>query len=350
MNVAMSANPIGILIVAIGALVAAIIYLWNKNKAFRDFFINAWNGIKSFFSGLPATFSKIGKAIVDGIMNGLKAAWDNLTGWLGNAVDGLVSGVKNALGIHSPSKVFEGIGGNTADGFARGIEKGRKRVVAAAKATASSAAKAAQASFDRSESMRFANIKAAQGKATDPWAAFDAVTPKPETAAQKAATAAKDLLKQIKDRAAAIMGSFGIGETAQPTTAASGTGLLAALQSQVQAKGNFINNIVALKKAGLAAGVISSLLAAGPAQAGTQASALAGLSSAQLSQYNTAFKTDSAFSTQLATMEKSNKGFKQVTVAPNAVQVTINGNADSTAVTAAVDSAFEKLLRELRSR
>lgn len=47
LNLAMRANPIGLVVTAIGALVGAIVWLWNKSKGFRDFFIGAWNAIKS---------------------------------------------------------------------------------------------------------------------------------------------------------------------------------------------------------------------------------------------------------------------------------------------------------------
>lgn len=47
LNAAMSANPIGIIVMAVAALVAAIIYLWNNCDAFREFFIGLWDGIKN---------------------------------------------------------------------------------------------------------------------------------------------------------------------------------------------------------------------------------------------------------------------------------------------------------------
>lgn len=43
----LAANPIVAIIAGITALVAAFVILWNKSEAFRNFFINLWNGIKT---------------------------------------------------------------------------------------------------------------------------------------------------------------------------------------------------------------------------------------------------------------------------------------------------------------
>lgn len=75
--------------------------------------------IDGFVSSIPDIVS-VGKQIVEGLWNGIKA----MAGWIKNKVSdfvgGIVSSVKGALGIHSPSRVFAGIGENMALGLSDG--------------------------------------------------------------------------------------------------------------------------------------------------------------------------------------------------------------------------------------
>ena len=50
MNIAMNANPIGLIITAIGALVAGFILLWNNCEDFRNFWIGLWEDLKTAFA------------------------------------------------------------------------------------------------------------------------------------------------------------------------------------------------------------------------------------------------------------------------------------------------------------
>lgn len=63
---------------------------------------------------------EIGIALVKGIWEGIKRMGDWLTGMVKGFFDGIVDGVKGVLGIHSPSRVFAGIGENMALGLAEG--------------------------------------------------------------------------------------------------------------------------------------------------------------------------------------------------------------------------------------
>lgn len=73
---------------------------------------------------------EVGKNIVRGLWEGIKA----MASWIGDKVSGfvggLVDGVKGVLGIHSPSRVFAGIGQNMALGLGQGFEKQMQSVTA----------------------------------------------------------------------------------------------------------------------------------------------------------------------------------------------------------------------------
>lgn len=151
-NVAMKANVIGIVVTAIAALVTWLVTLYNTNDEFREKVNAAWaavktvvlnavaafenavdkffdkvveigNAVVSFFKSVPEQMVEIGKNIVMGLWEGIKA----MASWIGEKVSGfvggLVDGVKGVLGIHSPSRVFAGIGQNMALGLGQGFEK-----------------------------------------------------------------------------------------------------------------------------------------------------------------------------------------------------------------------------------
>jgi hypothetical protein len=73
------------------------------------------------FKKLPDELRKLGKFIWDGLINGLKDAWSTVTNGIKSFTDGFINGFKDALGIHSPSKVFEQFGIYIDQGLANGI-------------------------------------------------------------------------------------------------------------------------------------------------------------------------------------------------------------------------------------
>ena len=65
LNLVMSMNPIGLVVAAIAALVAAFVVLWNKSEGFRNFWIGLWETIKNAV-----------KPVIEWIGEKFTQAWD----------------------------------------------------------------------------------------------------------------------------------------------------------------------------------------------------------------------------------------------------------------------------------
>ena len=184
LNVALDANPIGIVIVALAALAAALVIAWTRSAAFRNIVISAWQAVWTFVVGflrwftttVPAAWSKVytsvvgsarnlaagvvlaitglrdsigrllgqigakfstawsnlvngakiaGGAVVNGLKSGITGAISGIAGWIKKSiVDPIVNAVKHFFGIHSPSTVMAGIGGYLMKGLFLGMVPG----------------------------------------------------------------------------------------------------------------------------------------------------------------------------------------------------------------------------------
>ena len=81
------------------------------------------NKLKAKISEKVKEFVNIGKDMIEGIKKGISDAWDSLTKWFDEKISGLVGGVKDILGIESPSKVFANeVGRMIPLGIAEGIQ------------------------------------------------------------------------------------------------------------------------------------------------------------------------------------------------------------------------------------
>lgn len=85
---------------------------------------NFFSEIVNKIGQIPGEMISIGSEIVNGIKSGISGAWSSLTGWLGNMAKGLIDGVKSALGIGSPSRLFaDRIGKWIPAGITLGVEQ-----------------------------------------------------------------------------------------------------------------------------------------------------------------------------------------------------------------------------------
>lgn len=195
LNLALKANPMGLLVSVIAAVVAALITLWNTNEGFRNAIINAWNAIldvankvwgaiadffmvqipaafnavitfikehwqsllmlivnpiggaiqllyelnpkfKEWVDGLLAKFKEwfgkmkdVGKNLVQGLWNGII----DMKNWIIDKVKGfaasILDGIKEAMGIHSPSRETMKDGMYLAQGLGIGFEKEMPSVI-----------------------------------------------------------------------------------------------------------------------------------------------------------------------------------------------------------------------------
>ena len=105
LNLAMKANPIGLVIGLVVGLVAGFIYLWQNVEGFRNFFIGAWEGIKSILGGI---FDWLGGTVVPGIAGFFAAVGSGAMEVLGN-IGGFFSGIANWVAEMKTNLIVTGL-------------------------------------------------------------------------------------------------------------------------------------------------------------------------------------------------------------------------------------------------
>jgi hypothetical protein len=128
-NIAMTANPIGLIIVGVAAIIAGIVLLATQVDWFGDFWVSVWDGIVAYVKFVLGVYSMAWDAIVDGfnwvkdnigrIPGLIRSYWSGLfsilTGPFRLAFNFIADAWNNTVGRLSWTipKWVPGVGGNT---------------------------------------------------------------------------------------------------------------------------------------------------------------------------------------------------------------------------------------------
>ncbi|KAB7789462.1 tape measure protein [Bifidobacterium cebidarum] len=179
-NLVMNANPIMLVITAIAALVAALVYFFTQTETgrriwssftnwlgtcvnniigffqalpgrIREFFSNAaqgatdtWNNVVSWFSGLPGRILgaignvgsllwNAGSSIINGFLNGLKSAWNGVTDFVGGIADWIAehkgpASYDKKLLVKNGRLIMKGLAAGMDSGFDTDVRRAVKRI------------------------------------------------------------------------------------------------------------------------------------------------------------------------------------------------------------------------------
>lgn len=145
LNTVLNANPIGLVILAVTALIAIVMALVKNWESVSAFFKNLWDGIKKTFNSavegikkimgnlvtsavnklkeLPGKVVSVGGDLVSGLWQGVKDKLSWLKNKLSSFATSVLDSIKDFFGVHSPSTKTEWLGKMLDKGMAVGVDK-----------------------------------------------------------------------------------------------------------------------------------------------------------------------------------------------------------------------------------
>jgi TP901 family phage tail tape measure protein len=289
----------------------------------RTAIVDGWNRAKSFLSSID--LSTIGRQIIQGLVNGIRAAAGGISDAVSAITDKIPATIKKLMGIHSPSRVTMALGKHTANGLAIGIRKNGKGAANAAAQVARNVTekmKNLEVKYDTkklSPTAYIAGLKkiASQFKLTGDQSrkmqkeiyaanqALDKADAKRSKTRiqqeQKVMAAQTKALANYKKQFADLKSSFNPADLFSAAGQGDTTGkeLLANLRTQVWALDDYRKNIVRLAKRGVSGGLLDELKTAGP-KASEQIAALAKLSLKDLKAYMSLYSKRNKITSDMA--------------------------------------------------
>lgn len=113
------------------ALTAARSLMSSANQLGADLGRSAADGMLSTRSALDLAGSLAGQSLIEGLRRAIANGQSSIVNQIITTVRAAIQAAENALGIHSPSRVFYRIGEFLTEGFRRGVEVGMMPVIRA---------------------------------------------------------------------------------------------------------------------------------------------------------------------------------------------------------------------------
>ncbi len=90
LNAALTANPIGLVVVGLAALAAAAVIAWKRSETFREIVTGAWESIRGKVGAVVGFFMNTVWPAVSGFVEDLGGKFTSLRNWIGGRIDGIV--------------------------------------------------------------------------------------------------------------------------------------------------------------------------------------------------------------------------------------------------------------------